>query len=153
MKLATLCYIKKDGKTLMLHRTKKKNDIHEWKRNGLWGKLELWESPEDCVIREIKEESGLDIKNFNMRGFLTFPSFAHWEDWYVFVFTATDFDGELIDSREWDLSWIDDDKLLDLNLREGDKIFMKQMAEDGFFSGKLIYKDGSLVQYEMNVYS
>lgn len=76
MKLATLCYIKKDGKTLMLHRIKKKNDMHEGKWNGLGGKFEPGETPEDCVIREIEEESGLNIIKPRLRGLLTFPEFG-----------------------------------------------------------------------------
>ena len=89
MKLATLCYVidKLQNKTLMIHRVKKENDYHEGKWNGLGGKLEPGESPEDCVIREIKEEAGLIIKNPRMHGFITFPNFDEVDDWYVFIFT------------------------------------------------------------------
>ncbi|MDP3830910.1 MAG: 8-oxo-dGTP diphosphatase, partial [Ignavibacteriaceae bacterium] len=102
MKLATLCYVKdaNNGATLMLHRIKKENDMHEGKWNGLGGKFEMGESPEECVIREIKEESGLDIKNPKLNGFITFPAFDGFEDWYVFIFSVTEFSGELIDSAE-----------------------------------------------------
>jgi len=105
MILATLCYIKRDGCTLMVYRNKKVNDIHEGKWNGLGGKFEAGETPEKCVIREILEESGLSIHNPKMRGLLMFPAFKG-NDWYVFVFTANEFSGELIDSPEGRLEWI-----------------------------------------------
>ena len=118
MKLATLCYVidKNQNRTLMLHRIKKENDYHEGKWNGLGGKLEQGESPEDCVIREIKEEAGLDIKNPKMHGFITFPLFDAADDWYVFIFTAEDFKGSIIDSPEGNLEWIPNDKLTSLPL-------------------------------------
>ena len=88
MKLATLCYLRKDGTTLMVHRIKKANDIHQGKWNGLGGKLEPGETPEECAMREIFEESGLRAKNLKLKGFLTFPLFARDEDWYAFVFVV-----------------------------------------------------------------
>ena len=142
MKLATLCYVKKDNKTLMMHRIKKQNDIHEGKWNGLGGKFEQGETPEECVIREIYEEAGLKIKNPELKGFITFPKFARGEDWYVFVFIAREFTGELIDSNEGRLEWIDDDKLLTLNLWDGDEIFMKWLDGQKKFSAKFNYEDG-----------
>ncbi len=150
--MGTLCYLKKDGKTLMLHRVKKENDIHEGKWNGLGGKIEKGETPEECIIREVKEESGLKIKNPVLKGILTFPAFDGIEDWYVFVFVATEFEEELIDSQEGNLEWIDDDKLTSLNLWEGDKIFLKWLNQDKCFSGKFVYKNGKLVSYEVNFY-
>ncbi|NMC14045.1 MAG: 8-oxo-dGTP diphosphatase [Chloroflexi bacterium] len=147
MKLATLCYIKHAGKTLMIHRIKKANDMHQGKWNGLGGKLEPGETPEECVIREVREESGLIIHNPTLKGILTFPLFANNEDWYAFVFTATQFNGELINSREGDLAWIDDDKLLSLPLWEGDLIFLPWLNNEGFFSGKFVYQDDRLVDH------
>ena len=91
MKIGTLCYIKKNNKTLMLHRVKKENDMHKNKWNGLGGKLIPGESPEECVIREIKEESGLNIKTPSLKGIITFPKFDNIEDWLVFVFTANQY--------------------------------------------------------------
>ncbi len=152
MKIGTLCYVKKEGKTLMLHRIKKENDIHKGKWNGLGGKLENGETPEECVVREVKEESGLEIKNPVLKGILTFPAFDGVEDWYVFVFTATEFEGEIIDSPEGKLEWIEDKKLTDLNLWEGDKIFLKWIEENRFFSAKFVYKDGKLLFYKVNFY-
>lgn len=154
MKLATLCYVKdaKNGTTLMLHRIKKENDMHEGKWNGLGGKFEIGESPEECVIREIKEESGLDIKNPKLNGFITFPAFDGFEDWYVFIFSVTEFSGELIDSVEGNLEWVQDEKLFDLNLWDGDKIFMGWIQDDKFFSAKFNYNSGKLKDYEVVFY-
>ena len=150
MKLATLCYIKNNGKTLMLYRDKKPNDIHEGKWNGLGGKFDPGESPEDCVRREVLEESGLQIRNPELRGFLTFPEFSSGEDWYVFVFLAHEFEGDLLDSSEGRLAWIDDRELFSLNLWEGDQFFLKWMHEGKFFSGKFVYRNGKLLDHEVH---
>jgi 8-oxo-dGTP diphosphatase len=152
MKLATLCYVKKNGSTLMLHRVKKPDDIHEGKWNGLGGKFEPGESPEDCVIREIREEAGLKIKNPLLKGVLTFPDFAKGDDWYVFVFTASEFSGRLINSDEGNLAWIKDRDLLKLNLWEGDKVFLPLLKRRGHFSGKFHYKNGRLAKYSVEKY-
>lgn len=146
MKLATLCYVRHEGRTLMLHRVKKDDDVHEGKWNGLGGKFEEGESPETCVIREIEEESGLRIRSPRLRGFLTFPLFNKGEDWYVFVFTAKDFEGELCISNEGNLRWIPDDELLDLPLWDGDRVFIPLLEEEGFFSGRFTYREGALVE-------
>jgi 8-oxo-dGTP diphosphatase len=152
MQLATLCYVKNGSKTLMLHRIKKENDYHEGKWNGLGGKFENGETPEECVIREVKEESGLLIKNPKLCGFITFPMFDLKKDWYVFMFTADDFEGELIDSSEGKLEWIPNEKLLDLNLWEGDQIFIPWMQQDKFFSAKFIYNNGKYIKHNVLFY-
>jgi 8-oxo-dGTP diphosphatase len=152
MKLATLCYLKRDGRTLMLHRTKKANDVHEDKWTGLGGKLEPGETPEDCVSREVREECGLEIRQPVLRGFLTFPAFAHGEDWYVFVFVARDFTGTLIPSAEGDLGWIPDERLLALELWEGDRHFLKVLESGRFFSAMFRYVDRRLVDYRVVTY-
>tara|TARA_B100000902_G_scaffold376163_1_gene406902 strand:+ start:464 stop:928 length:465 start_codon:yes stop_codon:yes gene_type:complete len=152
MKISTLCYINNGHKTLMLHRVKKKNDIHEGKWNGLGGKLESGESPEECVIREVYEESGLIIKNPNLRGIMTFPKFDDIDDWLVFLYTATDFNGDLIESNEGVLKWINNNKILNLNLWEGDKIYLDWLNQDKFFSAKFIYKKRSLKDYNVIFY-
>lgn len=154
MKLATLCYVinKKSDSTLMIHRVKKENDYHQGKWNGLGGKFESGESPEECAIREIKEESGLNVKSVTMRGFITFPMFDGKEDWYVFLFVTDDFEGELIDSNEGDLAWIPNEKLTEINLWDGDKIFIPWLFKDKFFSAKFNYKDGEFVDYEVSFY-
>jgi 8-oxo-dGTP diphosphatase len=152
MKLATLCYLKMDDKTLMIHRIKKANDMHQGKWNGLGGKLDPEETPEECVIREVREESGLTIINPLMKGFLTFPKFADDEDWYAFVFVAREFMGQLIESPEGILKWIDDDHLLELDLWEGDLIFLPWLEYPGFFSGKFIYQEGRLLDHSVVFY-
>jgi 8-oxo-dGTP diphosphatase len=154
MKLATLCYVinRENNTTLMIHRIKKGNDIHHGKWNGLGGKFELNESPEECVIREIKEESGLDIKSPKLHGFITFPLFDGEDDWYVFVFTADDFTGKLKSSDEGKLEWILNDNILKLNLWEGDAIFMNWLKQNKFFSAKFVYLNGKLSNYSVNFY-
>jgi 8-oxo-dGTP diphosphatase len=152
MKLATLCYVRRAGKTLMVYRNKKPNDIHMGKWNGLGGKLEPGESPEECAVREVFEESGLHVNELTLKGFLTFPSFSSDEDWYAFVYLITDFSGSLINSPEGDLRWVDDNKLLDLNLWEGDRIFLPMLTNPGIFSGKFVYKDGKLTHHAMVSY-
>jgi len=152
MKLATLCYVKHDGKTLMIHRIKKENDIHAGKWNGLGGKFQPGETPEECVIREIFEESGLLIHQPELRGVLTFPNFARNEDWYAFVFVAHRFEGELIESLEGDLRWIADSEITSLNLWEGDRFFLPYLEQSGFFSGKFVYLDGRLIEHSIQVY-
>jgi 8-oxo-dGTP diphosphatase len=149
MKLATLCYTRRNGRTLMVHRVKKENDMHQGKWNGLGGKLEPGETPEECAIREIREEAGLQVTKLILKGFLTFPSFADDEDWYAFVFLARDFTGELIESPEGDLAWIDDSQLLKLELWEGDRIFLPWLERPGFFSGKFVYEEGRLVSHSV----
>ena len=128
----------------MVHRNKKPNDIHEGKWNGLGGKFEAGESPEECVLREIFEESGLTIQNPKLCGLLMFPKFRG-NDWYVFVFTAKDFTGDLIDSPEGRLEWIPDEKILGLNLWASDHIFMPWIQAGNFFSAKFEY-DGDMLQ-------
>ena len=153
MKLATLCYLRRNGKTLMVHRIKKKNDMHAGKWNGLGGKLEPGETPEECAVREIMEESGLRVFNPVLKGVLTFPAFSNDEDWYAFVFLAYEFEGELIDSPEGDLKWIDSSELLNLNLWDGDRIFLPWLDRQGFFSGKFIYKDGRFIEHQVVFYN
>ncbi len=149
MKLATLCYLKRPGQTLMLHRFVRDGDVHSDKWNGLGGKFEAHESPEECAIREVQEESGLTMIEPRLRGFLTFPLFAHNEDWYVFVFTSDRFTGTVRDCKEGTLEWVDNDELLALNLWEGDRHFLPLLEQHRLFSGKLWYKDGRLVSHEI----
>lgn len=152
MKLATLCYLKRDGKTLMIHRVKKENDMHQGKWNGLGGKLVPGESPEECAMREVREESGLIISEPQLKGFLTFPKFANDEDWYAFVFVARQIEGQQIDSNEGELEWIDDEQLLSLDLWAGDLIFLPWLEGAGIFSGKFVYREGELVDHQVVFY-
>jgi len=149
MILATLCYIRKDGKTLMLHRVKKENDIHEGKWNGLGGKIQSGESPEECIIREVREESGLSIHEPILKGILTFPGFDGENDWYVYVYEAHRFDGTIISSDEGNLEWIENSNLAELDVWEGDRIFHKWIANGIFFSGKFVYKKGKLISHDV----
>jgi 8-oxo-dGTP diphosphatase len=148
MLLATLCYLKRDGQTLMVHRNKKPGDIHAGKWNGLGGKFEEGETPEECAIREVREESGLEITNPHLCGLVMFPGFKG-NDWYVFVFTAAEFTGGLIDSPEGDLRWVPDEELESLPLWPSDKIFFGWMREGKFFSAKFVYKGEEMKGYEV----
>ena len=152
MKLATLLYVMKPDETLMLYRNKKENDYHEGKWNGLGGKFEPGESPEECAIRELKEESGLIAKNLILKGHLTFPLFDGVDDWYVFVFIIDQFEGELIDSAEGELKWIPNNELKNLNLWEGDQIFIDWLFKDKCFSAKFNYKYGKFIDHEVVFY-
>lgn len=136
----------------MIFRNKKDNDYHKGKWNGLGGKFEPGESPEECARREIFEESGLIVQSLNLKGVITFPLFDGKEDWYVFMFTTDDFSGKLIDSPEGTLEWIPDEKLTEINLWEGDKIFIPWLFQEKFFSAKFNYKDGVFVDHSVNFY-
>jgi len=157
MKVATLCYVRNgigtSGRTLMLHRIKKANDMHAGKWNGLGGKVEGGESPEECAIREVLEESGLRMIDPVLRGLITFPHFSGGEDWYTYIFVAYHYSGELIDSTEGVLAWVDNDKLFALNLWPGDRIFMRWLDDQRFFSAKFVYDAGELTKYEVLFYT
>jgi len=136
----------------MVHRNKKSNDIHEGKWNGLGGKVEAGETPEMCIKREVQEEAGLFIQNPYLHGLLVFTNFKG-NDWYVFVFTAREFTGELLESSpEGRLEWIDDDKLTKLNLWESDHIFLPWLEEQKFFSARFDYTGDVMREYEVNFY-
>jgi 8-oxo-dGTP diphosphatase len=149
VKLATLCYLRHNRHTLMMLRNKKANDIHAGKWNGLGGKFEPGETPEDCARREIREESGLHAESLAMRGFITFPLFKDDEDWYVFVFTATVATDRIGECAEGELRWIPDDDLLTLNLWPGDRIFIPWLVQSRFFSGRLVYVDKALTSHDV----
>lgn len=136
----------------MIHRIKRKGDMHLGKWNGLGGKIKAGETPEECVIREVKEESGLKIENPIFKGFITFPAFDDIDDWYVFVFTAKEFTGSLSESKEGELEWINDKELLKLNLWEGDYIFLPWLDNKKFFSAKFVYNKGKLESHNVVFY-
>jgi 8-oxo-dGTP diphosphatase len=151
--LATLCYLRSEGRTLFMHRNSGPEDVHFGKWNGLGGKFMPGETPEDCVKREVLEESGLNIYSPAMAGILTFPDFSHDKDWYVFVFTADTFDGALADSgNEGSLEWIPDEEVFQLSLWEGDRVFLPLVFEGRFFSGMFRYSDGTLQHHELVIY-
>lgn len=152
MFVSTLCYLEKDNQYLMLLRNKKKHDVNEGKWIGVGGKCEKGESPEECVIRETFEETGIKLEKLKMRGVMTFAS-AGWEDEYIFVFTSDEFSGTMSDCNEGELRWIDKDKIMDLNLWDGDRIFLKIMLEsDDFFSIKLSYEGDEIVDQKLYTY-
>lgn len=152
MMLSTVCYIEKEGKYLMLHRTKKKNDINEGKWLGIGGKFKDKESPEDCIIREVKEETGLALNSVKLRGILTFIN-TICETEYIYVFTSNDFTGNLIECNEGELKWVEKEKVTSLNLWEGDKIFVEKIKEESpFFTIKYVYDGDTLLHYDLKEY-
>ncbi len=153
VQLATLVYVRTDTHTLMLLRNKKTNDLHEGRWNGLGGKFEQGELPEECARRELLEESGLTALKLEWKGILTFPMFDGVRDWYVHVFVVPEFSGELIDSPEGDLAWIENGKLLDLNLWPGDRVFLPWVFGDPHFSARFNYIDGEVESYQKHFYS
>lgn len=145
MQLTTLCYLIRDGKWLMLHRTKKENDENAGKWIGVGGKFEDGESPDDCVIREVREETALELDGFKFRGIVTFISDI-WEDSLMFLYTSDVFHGEMKECDEGTLKWIAEEDVKSLRLWEGDRIFIDLLLEDHpFFSLKLCYKGDDLI--------
>lgn len=154
MKNTTLCYIEKDGKYLMLCRNKKDNDENKDKWIGIGGKFEDGESPEDCVKREIFEETSLVAKTLKYCGIVTFVSDEYGTE-YMHLFKCTRFDGEINkDCPEGTLEWIEKGKLFDFKMWEGDKIFLKLIEDNDtpFFSLKLVYKKDALVEHTLEMY-
>lgn len=138
--LTTLCYVEQDGKYLMLHRISKKNDVNKDKWIGIGGHFEEGESPEECLLREAKEETGLTLTSWKFRGIVTFIE-DEWPPEYMCLYTADGFEGTMIPCNEGKLEWVPKTELTKLNLWEGDKIFLKLLAEDApFFSMKLRYE-------------
>lgn len=154
MRLTTLCYIENDRKEyLMLHRTKKKNDQSHDKWLGVGGKFEADESPEECMLREVREETGLELREYTFRGIVTFVSEV-WETEYMNIFTAKFPGGQLADCDEGELKWVPESRLMDLQLWEGDRIFLRHLIDhDDFFSLKFEYdRDEKLVSDTGTVY-
>ena len=149
MQITTVCYIEREDAYLMLHRVKKKQDPNEGKWIGIGGHLEEGESPEECNLREVREETGLELLDARLRGLVTFVS-NEWGTEYMFLFTATRYTGSIrTDCPEGVLSWVPKDQIMDLNLWEGDRLFHRKLLEDtGFFSMKLVYEGDRLVLSE-----
>ena len=145
MILSTLCYIEKDGCWLMLHRTKKKNDINHDKWLGIGGKFEEGESPEECLLREVCEETGLTLTDYRFRGLVTFVSDEAPTE-YMHLFTATGFTGTLRECDEGTLEWVPIGEVGRLPLWQGDRLFLSLLRQEGpFFSLKLEYRGDRLV--------
>jgi len=137
---SSLCYIERGGKYLMLHRVKKEVDANKDKWIGVGGRFEEGESPEDCVTREVMEETGLTLTDYAYRGIVTFVS-DRWEGEFMHLFTATGFEGEIKECDEGVLEWISKEELMKLPMWEGDKIFLDLIANPSpFFSLKLQYE-------------
>ena len=148
MRLTPICYIEQDGNYLMLHRTKKENDQSHDKWLGVGGKFDKDESPDECILREVKEETGLTLTSYQLRGVMTFVSDI-WETEYMFIYTADEFEGELAECSEGDLQWIKKTEVMNLKLWEGDKIFLKKLIDgDGFFTVKMEYEGEKLVKVQ-----
>lgn len=148
MKNSVLCYIEKDGKYLMLYRKGKKDDANDGKWIGVGGKFEENESPDECLIREVKEETGYTLTSYRFRGVVTFVSDIY-ETEYMFLYTATDFEGEQIECDEGELHWVDKNDVLSLPLWEGDRVFLKYLSEDkDTFFLKLTYEGDKLIKAE-----
>ena len=126
---STLCYIEKDEKYLMLYRNKKKNDVNGGKWIGVGGKLEENESPDEALLREVKEETGLTLTSYRFRGIITFVSDT-WEGEYMYLYTADGFEGEIIECDEGELSWIDKSSVLDLPTWAGDRVFLTRLLDN-----------------------
>ena len=146
----SLCYIEQDGKYLLLHRVKKKNDINKDKWIGIGGKFEENESPEDCIIREAREETGLTIVP-KYRGIVTFISDGMSETEFMHLFTATEFSGSLKDCDEGVLEWVPKERVVKLPHWDGDMIFLSLLSQDvPFFSLKLTYRSDVLIEAILN---
>ena len=153
VKLATICYIDNGKEFLLLHRNKKPKDVHAGKWIGVGGKLEKGETPQECAVREILEETGLRVNKPILKGIITFPDFTPDNDWYTYVFKATEFEGELIDCDEGTLEWVPYEEILSKSTWEGDYTFLSWILEDKpFFSAKFSYKGEKLVESHVDFY-
>lgn len=146
----TLCYILQDNACLMLHRVKKENDLNKDKWIGVGGKFQDKESPEDCLLREVREETGLTLTDYRYRGIVTFVS-DRWPTEYMHLFTATGFTGTVKECDEGVLEWLPWERLTQIPHWEGDAIFLHLLEQDApFFSLKLCYEGETLVQAVLN---
>ena len=153
MTITTLCYIDNNNQYLMLHRTKKPNDINEGKWIGVGGHVERDESPEECLVREVREETGLTLTAYKFRGLVTFVN-NKCESELMCVFTADGYTGELITCNEGELRWVDKTQVPNLPTWEGDRVFLDLLLsnEERFFSIKLQYEGDQLVEKKINLY-
>lgn len=149
---STLCYLEKDGAYLMLHRVKKENDLNHDKWVGVGGKFENEETPDECVLRETLEETGLTLTSFRLRGIITFLSDC-WEGEYMYLYTADGFTGEMTACDEGDLEWVPKEAVTGLPIWEGDRLFFEELLKDrGFFTMKLRYEGDRLVESALHLH-
>ena len=147
----TLCYITRGDQVLMLHRVKKRNDINKDKWIGVGGKFLEDESPDECLLREVREETGLKLTSWRCRGIVTFLTNGNFEGEYMYLFTADGFTGQLTDCDEGELAWVSREFLDRLPKWEGDQIFLDLLWRDApFFLLKLRYQDEKLVEAVLN---
>lgn len=150
MRNTTLCHIEKDGKYLMLHRVKKKNDLNKDKWVGIGGKFEPKESPEECNLRETFEETGLILQTARYCGIVTFVS-NEWETEYMHIFHSDNFTGTVKECDEGNLEWVDKQALYSYPIWQGDKIFLRLIEKEvPFFSLKLVYNGDTLTVAVLN---
>ena len=150
MLLTTLCYMEKGNQYLMLHRVKKEHDINKDKWIGIGGHLEEGESPEECLMRETREETGLELTDYSLRGVITFVTDSYPTE-YMFLYTAAGFSGTMISCDEGDLEWVPIKDVEKLPIWEGDKVFFRLLREQKeFFSLKLRYEGEKLVETKLN---
>lgn len=149
--LTTLCYIESDGSYLMMHRTKKEKDINKDKWIGIGGHFEYGESPDECLLREVDEETGLTLISYTARGVITFIYGENVVE-YMHLYTADGFTGEIHDCDEGELVWVKKEKVMELPIWEGDKIFFRLLNERrDFFSLKLVYDaEGTLINWDVH---
>ena len=148
---STLCYITRGDDVLMLHRVKKEKDINKDKWIGIGGKFEKDESPDECLLREAYEETGLTLTSWRCRGIVTFLTNGDWEGEYMYLFTADGFEGQLKECDEGDLQWVSRDFVSQLPQWEGDRIFLNLLWQDApFFLLKLRYDGETLVEAVLN---
>ena len=146
MRETTLCYIEREGKYLMLHRVKKRHDPNHDKWIGVGGGIEAGETPEDCLLREVREETGLRLTAYRARGVIDFINDAC-EDERMHLYTADGFTGELIPCDEGTLEWVDIDRVPDLPLWEGDRVFLRLLREGApYFRLRLEYHGDALLR-------
>lgn len=148
--MTTLCYIEKDDQYLMLHRVKKENDVNKDKWVGVGGHFEKDETPEECLLREVKEETGLTLNSWKLRGIITFLS-NEFHTEYMFLYTSDDYSGKMISCNEGNLEWVNKSDVYNLPIWEGDKIFFELLEKSSdFFSLKLRYEGNNLVEAVLN---
>ena len=149
----TLCYVEKDDKYLMLHRVKKSNDLNKDKWVGIGGKFEENETPDECMLREAYEETGLRLTDYRLRGIVTFLS-DEYEGEYMYLYTASGYTGELKECDEGNLEWVPISEVCNLPIWEGDKLFFEELIKDrGFFTMKLRYEGDCLVESDIKLHS